>query len=261
MYVWRPCESLVATSRLVADEVAVALSYNGEAHGVLMASPQDFADLALGFTLSEGIESDPARISVGAAEKVENGYVLPITLTDPAFDKLIERRRAFASGAGCGVCGVESIEAALRPLPVLPKAKPRALSLIHTGMQNLHKYQPLNALTGAIHAAAYMAQDGTLGLVREDVGRHNALDKLIGALAKAQINPADGTLLLTSRCSIELVQKAVIAGFPAMAAISAPTSLAIDCAKNAKLALAVLVRSDSLLIAADPHGLFVTERR
>ncbi len=259
MRVWRPGESPVATSRLVAEEVPIALSYNGEAYGVLMTTPQNLEDLALGFTLSEGIESDPARIKIGTAEKVDQGYVLPISLADPAFDKLIERRRAFAQGSSCGVCGVESIEAALRPLPTLSKAAPRPLPLIHAAMQELHKHQPLNAKTGAVHAAAYMATDGIIGPVREDVGRHNALDKLIGALAKAHINPADGTLLLTSRCSVELVQKAVIAGFPAMAAISAPTTLALDCAVKAKLALTVLVRDDSLIIACDPHDLFVTQ--
>lgn len=241
----------------MAEESAIALTYNGEAHAVLMATPADLTDLALGFTISEGVESRPGKIIVEDAIEEDLGWTINTLLEDEAFDRLITRRRAFAAGAGCGVCGVESLEAALRPLPHLPKTQLRSLQTIHAGMQNLRAHQPLSDATGAVHGAAFMDASGIITHVREDVGRHNALDKLIGALAAKGIDTASGTVLLTSRCSMELVQKAIAAGLPALACISAPTTLAIDLATQHGLALATLVRDDELTIAADPHGLFV----
>lgn len=160
---------------------------------------------------------------------------------------VLERVRHRTTDSSCGLCGIDNLEAALRPLPTLPSSPRAEPAAVFRAIAELRASQPLNALTGAHHAAALCGADGSIRLAREDVGRHNSFDKLIGAMARQGLGWDGGFALLSSRCSYELVEKAVLAGCPMLATISAPTALAAEAAREAKLALAVLARSDSLL--------------
>ncbi|MCW3838278.1 formate dehydrogenase accessory sulfurtransferase FdhD [Sphingomonas canadensis] len=228
-------------SRTLADEVPVAIEVNGIGYAVMMATPADLEDFAHGFLRSERL-GDPVEVEAHAAAR---GHILRITLADPAV--VIERVRHRTTDSSCGLCGIENLEAALRPLPKVTAVTSADGDAVLRAAESLRAHQPMNAVTGAHHAAALCAADGTIRLVREDVGRHNAFDKLIGAMARAGLEWDGGFALLSSRCSYELVEKAVLAGCPLLAAISAPTALAVEAAREAGLALAVLVRRDSLL--------------
>lgn len=231
-----------ASSRRVPEETAIAFTYNGSSHAVMMATPADLEDFAVGFSLSEGVIARLADIETIDIVPTGGGVDLQIGLRRDLSVAMAARRRAMAGPAGCGLCGVESIEAALRPARAVGAAVRFASSDITAAVAELSRRQPLNAETGATHAAGFLARGRALALVREDVGRHNALDKLIGAMTRLGLDPSGGVLALTSRVSVEMVQKAAAFGAPVIAAVSAPTALAIRTAEAAGVTLAALVR-------------------
>ncbi|UVW27574.1 formate dehydrogenase accessory sulfurtransferase FdhD [Massilia sp. H6] len=241
---------LDASDEVVADEVPVALSYNGISHAVMLASPQDLEDFALGFSLGERIVRHARDIYDIEVEPTCSGIAIEMRIAAGALARLKHSRRARLGKTGCGLCGVESLawfdDEALDP-PQCP-APSSALSCafehaaLHRAMAAMAARQRLHHATGAVHAAGWASRDGTLLCVREDVGRHNALDKLVGALAAAGQDRSDGFAVVTSRASFEMVQKAARAGFPVLAAISAPTALAVKLAEQAGLSLAGFVR-------------------
>ena len=244
-----------ALDEVVAEEVAVALVYNGIGHAVMMATPCDIEDFARGFSLTEHIVEQPSEIFDIEVEPVGRGIEVRLEIASQRLAGLQARRRSLAGRTGCGLCGVDSLEAALRPVPVSTGQGPVSRAAIERAMATLPTWQRINRLNGATHAAGWAAADGELVLVREDVGRHNALDKLGGALARsdymgAGVAQPGGFVVVTSRCSYEMVQKAAALGAVAIAAVSAPTSLAIETAEQAGIALVAFVRDDRLTVYA-----------
>jgi formate dehydrogenase accessory protein FdhD len=234
----------------VAEEVPVALVYNGISHVVMLATPMDLEEFGLGFSLSEGIVQSAKEVRDVEVRAVPVGIEVQMEIAPERFMGLKARRRNLAGRTGCGLCGTESLEQALRPLPRI-EATPRiAPAAIHVAFDILRSRQPLHELTGASHAAAWARPDGRLEVVREDVGRHNALDKLIGAMAREHRPTHDGFAVITSRASSEMVQKAVTAGMPLLAAISAPTGLAIRLARDSGLTLLGFARGGSHTVYA-----------
>jgi len=227
-----------AGPKCLPEEVAVALVYNGTTQAVMMATPADIVDFAYGFTISEGIAS---LAEAGEVEVVAHDLGIEARLWLPPGREaaLASRRRALVGAVGCGLCGIDSLEAATRALPRLP---PGGAALTHDQAQAallaLRDWQPLHDQTRAVHAAAFWLPGAGIAMAREDVGRHNALDKLIGALARAGIAPGTGVMLLTSRLSVEMVQKTVMAGAPVLLSVSAPTAHAVRLADQAGLTLA-----------------------
>jgi FdhD protein len=234
-------------SRSIPVEAPIAIEYNGIGYAVMMGTPTDLEDFAVGFSLSEGLLTEHAEISEIAALPHEAGWVLRIQVNPDRMDRIIERARHRVSESSCGLCGSESVEQVMRALPPVTAKLNIERSAIFAALAALGDRQPLNRSTGAVHAAAFCAPDGTILAVREDVGRHNALDKLLGALARDGMSPSSGFLLLTARCSFELVQKAIIANCPLLVTISAPTSLAVEQAAQHGLRLFSLARPDSYL--------------
>lgn len=237
----------------VAEEVPVALVYNGVSHVVMMATPGNLEDFALGFSLSEGILEDRDEMLDFDARHAPQGLVAHVTISARRFSALKERRRYLTGRSGCGLCGVDSLDQAVRRFKPLSRGHVIAAGAIRSALDALPDWQAFNHVTRALHAAAWADTDGNILFVREDVGRHNALDKLIGAMAAAQIDPATGIALITSRCSYEMVQKAVTAGIPVLAAISAPTALAIRMAVTANLTMVALARADGMRVYSHPE--------
>ncbi len=235
-------------SRAVADEVPVALEYNGLGYAVLMTTPADLEDLAYGFSRSERLIESAADILGVDCHQTNEGQLVRITLAPDKVDPVVERVRHRVSESSCGLCGIESLEQALRPLPRVIQTSSADRVAIFRSLAALEQSQPLNAATGAVHAAALVSASGQIRLVREDIGRHNAFDKLLGTMLRQGLEWDGGFALLSSRCSFELVEKAVLADCPLLVTISAPTGLAIARAREAGLRLAVLARSDSLLL-------------
>jgi FdhD protein len=250
-----PDKAVLAT-RLLANEVPVAIEFNGEVYAVMMLTPSDLEDFAIGFALSERIitrASDIARIDVREGTR---GIGVDVRLEKEHSARLAERRRSLPGQSGCGICGLTSIEEALPRLAKLtapPHVTPAAL---FAALQALPAKQTLNKVTGAVHAASFCTAKGEIVTVREDVGRHNAFDKITGHLARSNTDPTAGFALLTSRCSYELVQKAVLARIPMLVTISAPTELAVAIAKETDLTLIALARADSVLVFNDPFFVF-----
>lgn len=232
-------------SRVLAEETAVAISYNGSTHAVLMATPADLDDLAVGFSLTEGIVDDMDAIESVTIVEFPIGMDAQVRVREDVAERLARRRRSMAGPVGCGICGLESLEAVARDIAPVAAATAFRSQDIVAAVGNLTAHQPLNKATGAVHAAAFFEAGATLGFVREDVGRHNALDKVIGAMARARRDPSRGGFVVTSRVSVELVQKAAMAGCGLIAAISAPTALAIRVAETANITVAAVVRGDS----------------
>lgn len=231
-------------------EVPVALEFNGLAYAVMMATPADLEDFARGFALTEGLAQTPADISDIDVAEVEKGWIVRAVLSGLGIDKLTDRVRARVAESSCGLCGIENLEAVARPLPpVAPHAElePQA---IFTALAALRDHQPLTKATGAAHAAAFCTPGGAIRHAREDVGRHNAMDKLIGALAAAGEDAGGGFILSTARCSYEIVEKAVRTGAHTLVTISLPTSMAVARAEAAGLSLWCLARGDSVLKVA-----------
>jgi len=233
-------------SETIAEEVPVALVYNGLSHVVMMASPIDLEDFALGFSLTEGIIESKSELTDCEIQRAGEGIEARIEISSRAFFRLKEHRRALQGRTGCGLCGVESLDQALRDLPKLNSELRVTPQAIHRALDALPAFQGLNRITHALHAAAFCMPDGEIVGVREDVGRHNAFDKLIGALAKDGVDAGSGFAVITSRCSFEMAQKAISAGIPVLAAVSAPTHLAIKLAESYDLTLLALARTDSM---------------
>lgn len=246
----RPDGSSEAAERALVVEAPVAVSYNGIGYAVMMMTPADLDDFALGFSLSERIALAPAELLEVTARDIGRGWLLDIRVPDERLAMVVERARARVSESSCGLCGLDSLATVLRPLPHVPTGAPVATEAMFAALAALAAHQPLGRATGAAHAAAWAARDGGIRLVREDVGRHSAFDKLIGAMARGGIDARDGFALLTSRCSYELVEKAATAGIATLVTISAATSLAVDRAAAAGIALHHLARADSMLASA-----------
>jgi FdhD protein len=244
-------------SDAITEEVPVAMIYNDAPFAVMMVTPLDLEDFALGFSLSEGLVANPAELtSIDVRSRLE-GIELVMRIDSDA----IERRagqggeRLLPGRSGCGLCGARMLEDAVRhPAPV-GQGPCIESSALDRALDSLRAAQPINAATGSVHAAAWVRVDGSIAMVREDVGRHNALDKLIGAMIKAQINPEQGFLLVTSRASYEMVTKAASAGITLMAAISAPTALAIHLAESTHLTLVGFARPGGYVVYTHPQRL------
>jgi FdhD protein len=238
---WRGDAHADATER-VAEEVPVALVFNGLPHVVMMTSPADLPDFALGFCLSEGILATRNELHGIEVVAAGEGVEVHMSIDRVRHLPLEEKRRNLAGRSGCGLCGTETLEQAVRhPAPVGTGPQVHGAAL-DRAFASLSAHQALNAQTGAVHAAAWATPDGEVRLVREDVGRHNALDKLIGALARDGVGFGDGMALITSRASFEMAQKAATVGITVLAAISAPTGLAIRLAQETGLTLVGFAR-------------------
>ena len=239
--------SSAPVSREWVPEVPVALEFNGLSYAVMMATPADLEDFARGFALTEGLARTPADITdIGVAE-TDKGWIVRAQLAGLGVEKLTERVRTRVAESSCGLCGIENLEAVARPLPPVAAHDDLAPAAIFAALGELRNHQPLTRVTGAAHAAAFCSIEGAIRTVREDVGRHNAMDKLVGALAAAGEDPARGFILSTARCSYEIVEKAVRAGATRLITVSLATSMAVERAQAAGLSLWCLARDDSVL--------------
>jgi FdhD protein len=233
--------------RTLPVEMPIAVEYNGIGYAVMMATPVDLEDFAIGFSLSERIVPHASDVLDVNAHETPQGIVLRITIAQDRMEPMLERVRVRVSESSCGLCGLENLEQVARPLPPIETRMDVAPDAIFAALDKLYDHQPLNKATGGAHAAAFCTPDGAILLAREDVGRHCALDKLIGALARQGTSPSSGFFLLSSRCSYELVEKTVVAGCPTLVTISTATSLAAERAKAAGLTLIALARRDAML--------------
>ena len=233
--------------RAVAVEAPVAIEFNGIGYAVMMATPDALEDFAYGFARSERLIAGVGDVVDVDTHSAERGTILRVTLQPHCADQIVERVRHRVSESGCGLCGIENLEQALRPLPPVSVGRTPDNAAIFRALEALEAHQPLNRATAAVHAAALCSGNGDIRLVREDVGRHNAFDKLLGAMMRGGLTWDGGFALLSSRCSFELVEKAALADCPALVSISAPTSLALDRAREVGLPLVVLAREDAVL--------------
>ena len=247
---WRNGSTLLG-ERTLAEEVPVAFSYDGATHAVLMATPDDLEDFALGFTYTEGIIGTAAEVAELAVLSVGDGIVLRMWLTGERSDAFAARRRRFVGPAGCGMCGLESLAEANRGIPMARHGLQVSRRDIEEAVAALPARQRLNMQTRAVHAAAFWRPDQGL-VLREDVGRHNALDKLAGALLRRGRSAANGVIVLSSRISIELVQKAGMMGASIIVGVSAPTALAVRTAEMAGLTLVGIARDDGFEVFTHP---------
>jgi formate dehydrogenase accessory protein FdhD len=228
----------------VVEETPLALLYNGRSYAVMMATPCDLEDFALGFALTEGIVEHADEFRLVDCQRTTRGISLQAAIPQRRFDALAERSRNLAGRSGCGLCGVETLEAAIRPVRRLDDRSCVSPAAISDGLYQLAQAQPLNRISGGVHAAGFVHANGIL--VREDVGRHNALDKLVGALAIASVGT--GFLIITSRASYEIVHKAAAAGIAVVVAMSAPTDLAIRLAAEADITLVAFARGQTMTV-------------
>jgi FdhD protein len=234
----------VAGTRTVPREVPVALTYNRSTHAVMLATPADLEDFAVGFSLSEGIIRRAGDVLSLEIVTVPDGIECRMDLEMDQLEALTGRQRRLAGPSGCGLCGLDSLAAAIRPAQAVPPGRTFTPAMIQAAMTAMPPAQTLNAATHAVHAAAFWTPEAGLLALREDIGRHNALDKLSGALARAEVAASEGLLLLSSRVSVEMVQKAASLGAAVIVAISAPTSLAIDVAAASGITLIGVARDD-----------------
>lgn len=239
----------------VVEEVPVALVYNGIRHVVMLMTPSDLEDFAVGFSITEGIVATTGEILSIDVAPAGQGFEMRIAINAERMPALLQRRRNMESRSGCGLCGLESLDQALQALRPVESSMVTTPFAVHRALDALPLQQPMNSATGAVHAAAWVLPGGRIELVREDVGRHNALDKLIGAVARRHWAFAQGFLVVTSRASAEMAQKAAIAGIPMLVAISAPTALAIRIAEEAHLTLVGFARPQQHVVYTHPERL------
>jgi FdhD protein len=248
-----------AGERVVAEEVPVSFLFGGVPYAVMMASPGDIEDFAFGFALTEGLIERADDIRAVEVFSQGQGVAVDLRLAPEKMRGHLARRRAIEGRSSCGLCGVESADM-LPQAPPVAKTAPIEAPAVFLALRHLSANQPLNTATRAVHAAAFCARDGSILVAREDVGRHNALDKCIGAAVRDRRDPRDGFVVVTSRASFEMVEKTAFFGAPLLAAISAPTSLAIERAEALGLTLAAIARADSFAVFAGeiaeavPHG-------
>ena len=231
----------------VPEEVPIAILFNSEPYAVMMATPADFDDFAVGFALAEGIISNASHVRNVLSLPSDEGFAVDLAIDEENINRDRMVKRSLEGRVGCGLCGIEDIKDAIRmPAGVVQKSalSPEAVAQAYA---TLPDHQPMNAINRTVHAAAWCSVHGDILLAREDVGRHNALDKLIGALAKAGMDPRYGFVLMSSRCSFELVQKCALAGIGALATVSAPTALALQLAGQAGLKLAALSKGGVMI--------------
>ena len=240
----------------LATEVPVALQYNGISHAVLLATPTFLEDLAVGFSFTEGIIRDVSDVYDIHIEQDQRGYSIDIEIASACLQQLKQRRRQLAGRTGCGLCGLESLNEVRRELP--PVNTPRTLyeqNAIFSALDQLRDQQPLHQITGATHGAGWADQHGAIQVVREDVGRHNALDKLIGQLLQQKADTSEGMVVVSSRASFEMVQKTATLGVPILVAVSAPTSYAVQVADELNLMLVAFGRSKQFSVYSHPDFL------
>ena len=249
---WRDGKASGGTRR-IAEETAIALTYNGGTYAVMMATPQHLKDFAVGFSLTEGVVQSADEIESIDVVELDDGIELRMWLAGEKAARINERRRHIAGPTGCGICGLESIAEAVRPVAIVPQGRTFSPQAITAAMAAVLPLQALNIETRAVHAAAFWTPSQGIVALREDVGRHNALDKLAGSLALEGLSAADGMVLLTSRVSVEMVQKAASMGAPLMVAISAPTALAVRMADAAGITLCAVARSDGFEVFTHPR--------
>jgi formate dehydrogenase accessory protein FdhD len=247
--------ALTRTTDLVAEEKPVALVYHDVPHVVMLATPADLEDYAVGFTLSEGLVARAEEIRGVEVVQGEASADVKITVAWERFTELLQRRRNLAGRTGCGLCGAETAEDAIRECPPVPAGVSITAAQLHEAMAQLAGRQPINARTGSVHAAAWVVPGEGIQVVREDVGRHNALDKTIGALARAHADFAAGYMLITSRASYEMVQKCATVGIALLVALSAPTAFAVRLAQRSGLTLVAFARADQHVVYAHPQRL------
>jgi formate dehydrogenase accessory protein FdhD len=247
--VWAPgLAGVTSAERFLPEEIAVSICVNGRPIAVVIATPGDYADLGLGFAITEGLVARPEDVQECLVATKAAGVRVDVRLTTQAAMAAAPRERTLPGRSSCGLCGLSQLKQAIRPVrPVAPGGEMDPAAL-HNAFAELHLRQPLNEETRAVHAAAHVLPDGRFTEIREDIGRHNALDKLIGALARTGANAADGAVLLTSRASYEMVDKAAAAGVRILAAISAPSALALRKAETAGLTLVGVARRDSFVV-------------
>jgi FdhD protein len=239
----------------VAAEEPVALTYNSIPHVVMLATPRDLADLGLGFTVSEALVENAGEVREVEAVESDGALEVRISVEGSRLGAMLERRRNLTGRTGCGVCGAETVEDAIRrPPPVAPGGRASRTGLV-AALAALRGRQPLGALAGSLHAAAWVSWDGEVQLVREDVGRHNALDKLIGARLRAGLDFASGYVLVTSRASYEMVQKTATLGIRMLVAVSAPTALGVELARDCGVTLVGFARESQQVVYAHPDRL------
>jgi len=248
------------TTDWVAEEVPVALVYNGVSHAVMLATPSDLEDFAVGFSCSEGIVDSPAQIYDIVQSETAQGITLALDVASSCFARLKDRRRSLAGRTGCGLCGTDSLEQAVRqPLPLTTHQQFDAAA-VSRALARMRERQLLLGVTGASHAAAWCTAAGEITLLREDVGRHNALDKLLGAAARAHLPVREGFIAVTSRASYEMVQKTASAGVSLLAAVSGVTGLAIDTAQCCGVTLLGFARGQDLSVYSRPDRIHLEVR-
>ena len=250
---WSSGRDPLAKVEMVASECPVALVFNGVSHAVMMSTPADLEDMGIGFAIAEGIVGSAAEIA--AVEVLDMVLGMEVRLEIPAARAaaLDERRRSMVGGTACGLCGIISLDMAIRPLPKASAGLKVHSDAIRDALGRLPNLQATYRQTGAVHAAAMASPAGEILLICEDVGRHNALDKLVGAATRVGLDLGHSILLLTSRCSTEMIQKAATAGFTTVVAISAPTSLAIELAEDAGLTLVAFARGNDFTVYTGPE--------
>ncbi len=250
--IWRGSDSAEG-ERAIPEETAIAFTYNTASYAVMMATPQDLEDFAIGFSLTEGVISSIDAIDSIEIVEEDMGVELRIWLKAPEAAEFLGRRRKMAGPTGCGLCGVESLVEAMRPPPEVGNGRVFTPDEIMTAVNALLPLQALNQETRAVHAAGFWQPERGLVAIREDVGRHNALDKLAGALARDGASARDGLVVLTSRVSIEMIQKSAAIAAPVVVAVSAPTALAVRMADACGMTLAAIARKDGFEVFTHPH--------
>ncbi|WP_045685021.1 formate dehydrogenase accessory sulfurtransferase FdhD [Martelella endophytica] len=251
--------SAKSAERAVPAEVAIAMSYRGSSHAVMMATPADLVDFAYGFSLTEGIVGSAVEILEVDVVPFDKGIDLQITLAGDRSDALAARRRSMAGPVGCGLCGLESIDAAMRSVLRVGDGFTLRPQDVNAAVEALFPQQPLFAETRAVHGTGFYRPGEGMLVVREDVGRHNALDKLVGALVRQGIEGATGAVVVTSRLSVEMIQKTATAGATVLIAISNPTALAIDTAEAAGITLIATARGDGFSVYTHAHRVKVRD--